>query len=209
MTNNPTRRLRQHNGELVGGAKYTKLRKGEGKWIFYGWIKSNNILIISHNIAYADKLLHIFKNIKITLLVINNYEIGSFLKLKEKYNFINIYFLGYYYNCLEPIKEICKNNIYDTIIVDPGNEISSQIISTTLGILLCKDYLHKEGTYIEFCLLPDNINYTSNYIYIHYLLYKCFYYHNNNDLNFYYLINKNYPTLLIYNNFSYNIMCII
>ena len=169
------------------------------------FIKSNNILIISHNIAYADKLLHIFKNIKITLLVINNYEIGSFLKLKEKYNFINIYFLGYYYNCLEPIKEICKNNIYDTIIVDPGKEISSQIISTTLGILLCKDYLHKEGTYIEFCLLPDNINYTSNYIYIHYLLYKCFYYHNNNDLNFYYLINKNYPTLLIYNNFTYNI----
>lgn len=169
------------------------------------FIKSNNILIIAHNIAYTDKLLHIFKSIKITLLVINNYEIGSFLTLKEKYNFVNIYFLGYYYNCLEPIKEICKNNIYDTIIVDPGTEISSQIISIALGILLCKDYLHKEGTYIQYCLIPDNINYTSNYIYIHNLLYKCFHYHNNNDLNFYYLINKKYPTLLIYNNFTYNI----
>ena len=42
MTNNPTRRLRQHNGELVGGAKYTKSRKGEGDWLFYGWIKVIN-----------------------------------------------------------------------------------------------------------------------------------------------------------------------
>ena len=27
------RRLRQHNGELVGGARYTKSQKGEGQWI--------------------------------------------------------------------------------------------------------------------------------------------------------------------------------
>ena len=31
-----------------------------------------------------------FKNIKITLLVINNYEIGSFITLKKKYNFVKI-----------------------------------------------------------------------------------------------------------------------
>jgi len=37
-TNNSIRRLRQHNGELVGGAKYTKNMKGEGEWTYYGHI---------------------------------------------------------------------------------------------------------------------------------------------------------------------------
>jgi len=35
-TNNPQRRIRQHNGELVGGAKYTKMKKNNGEWIYYG-----------------------------------------------------------------------------------------------------------------------------------------------------------------------------
>jgi putative endonuclease len=39
-TNNTTRRIRQHNGELVGGAKYTKLNKDNGQWLFYGMIKN-------------------------------------------------------------------------------------------------------------------------------------------------------------------------
>ncbi len=37
-TNNSQRRIRQHNGELVGGAKYTKMKKSEGEWIYYGQI---------------------------------------------------------------------------------------------------------------------------------------------------------------------------
>lgn len=42
ITNNPIRRLRQHNGELVGGAKYTTSNKGNGAWIIYGFIKNVN-----------------------------------------------------------------------------------------------------------------------------------------------------------------------
>jgi putative endonuclease len=38
ITNNPERRIRQHNGELVGGAKYTKMKKGNGIWEYYGFI---------------------------------------------------------------------------------------------------------------------------------------------------------------------------
>ena len=38
-TNNTKRRIRQHNGDLVGGAKYTKINKGTGEWSFYGMIK--------------------------------------------------------------------------------------------------------------------------------------------------------------------------
>ena len=38
MTNNINRRIRQHNGELVGGAKYTKNKKNEGEWLIYGTI---------------------------------------------------------------------------------------------------------------------------------------------------------------------------
>jgi predicted GIY-YIG superfamily endonuclease len=38
ITNNPNRRIRQHNGELVGGAKYTKMKKGDGFWEYYGFI---------------------------------------------------------------------------------------------------------------------------------------------------------------------------
>ena len=39
-TNNSIRRLRQHNGELVGGAKYTTSKKGDGCWQYYGKISN-------------------------------------------------------------------------------------------------------------------------------------------------------------------------
>jgi predicted GIY-YIG superfamily endonuclease len=38
MTNNPPRRIRQHNGELVGGARYTSNFKKDGEWLYYGHI---------------------------------------------------------------------------------------------------------------------------------------------------------------------------
>ncbi len=40
ITNNTVRRLRQHNGELVGGAKYTTNNKELGEWVFYGFIRN-------------------------------------------------------------------------------------------------------------------------------------------------------------------------
>jgi len=40
ITNKPERRIRQHNGELVGGAKYTTSNKAEGEWKFYGFIRN-------------------------------------------------------------------------------------------------------------------------------------------------------------------------
>jgi predicted GIY-YIG superfamily endonuclease len=39
-TNNLNRRIRQHNKELVGGAKYTTNYKGNGEWMYYGYIKN-------------------------------------------------------------------------------------------------------------------------------------------------------------------------
>jgi predicted GIY-YIG superfamily endonuclease len=38
ITNHPERRLRMHNGELKGGARYTTMRKGTGEWMYYGCI---------------------------------------------------------------------------------------------------------------------------------------------------------------------------
>ena len=35
ITNNSNRRIRQHNGDLEGGAKYTRMKKGEGEWIYH------------------------------------------------------------------------------------------------------------------------------------------------------------------------------
>jgi len=35
ITNNLQRRIRQHNGELVGGAKYTTANKGTGQWVLH------------------------------------------------------------------------------------------------------------------------------------------------------------------------------
>ena len=40
ITNNSERRLRQHNGIIKGGAKYTRMKKEDGEWIYYLKIKN-------------------------------------------------------------------------------------------------------------------------------------------------------------------------
>ena len=35
----PKRRLRQHNGEIKGGAKYTRMKKGDGNWVYHSKIE--------------------------------------------------------------------------------------------------------------------------------------------------------------------------
>ncbi len=42
VTNNSTRRLRQHNGEIKGGARYTHAFKGTGCWQYYLQIRNVN-----------------------------------------------------------------------------------------------------------------------------------------------------------------------
>lgn len=41
ITNNSVRRLRQHNGIIKGGARYTNAKRGEGEWKYY--LKIHNL----------------------------------------------------------------------------------------------------------------------------------------------------------------------
>jgi predicted GIY-YIG superfamily endonuclease len=41
VTNNSDKRIRQHNGEIKGGAKYTRARKKNGIWKYY--LKISNL----------------------------------------------------------------------------------------------------------------------------------------------------------------------
>jgi len=78
ITNNKERRLRQHNGELVGGAKYTCANKGDGRWVFYGYISSNPDTILEKNQA-----LSIEKKIKIM-----SRKLSGNINPNEEYNIV-------------------------------------------------------------------------------------------------------------------------
>lgn len=83
ITNNTIRRIRQHNGELVGGAKYTKINKGDGSWIFYGFIKN----------LHKKLALSFEKKIKIKSRRMSGTPIEkrekAIRKILEEYNLIN------------------------------------------------------------------------------------------------------------------------
>ena len=89
MTNNQERRIRQHNGNLVGGAKYTTNFKKDGEWLYYGTINNltknialsieKKIQIKSRKISGKSPLERRLKAIEIILSDYNNL-----------YNFITI-----------------------------------------------------------------------------------------------------------------------
>ena len=76
-TNNSVRRIRQHNGDLVGGAKYTSNKKQDGEWVYYGCIKNlekcqalsieKKIQIKSRKVSGKTPLLRRLKAIEIIL----------------------------------------------------------------------------------------------------------------------------------------------
>jgi hypothetical protein len=154
------------------------------------YIQLNKILIVSSNINFADACLSILKNIKIILFVYNNREIGSFLKLKEKYkDNIDIYYIGSYlnYNAYNNIKNILLKTdikLFNTIIVDNGtiNKFNYQKNGVISSILLSKYFLEKNGCFILFANLPHKNNL---YTYSLNLLYEQFIFHNLNEFSSY------------------------
>jgi hypothetical protein len=175
--------------------------------IYLGYLTLNNILIISQNINFVDKIASIFKNICIYFFVFNNTEIGSFILLKKKYPFINIYFIGNKLNIysFNIINKIIKNKIFNTIVIDLGNleDKYIHINGTIFGILLSKKYLDVNNIgscYIKYSLLP--INKYDIYTILLNIEYDYFQIHNNNDTYWFSFVNRTLPTLFIYNNFK-------
>jgi hypothetical protein len=163
---------------------------------------SNNILLVTCNIHFADIILNNYKNINITIIVINCFTISSFILLKKKYkNLINIYFAGNIINyyLYETIVKICKNNKYDTIIIDSGyfynNNYQEKI--TALSILLCNQFLNKGGNLIKYTFIPDN-NLFFNLLNYEYILFNNHTYKNYD----YFTLNLKRSTILIYSKFN-------
>ena len=169
------------------------------------YVKIDKILILSSNINFADTCLGVFKNIKVVLFVYNNNEIGSFLKLKEKYkNNIDIYYIGSFvdYNIFNNIKDILlkTNNIsFNTIIVDNTtyNQYKHQEKNIIISILLIKYFLDKNGCFKLFTIIPNTNNY---YTYCLNLLYEQFMFHNLNEISKYYIKSHINYTIFVFSN---------
>lgn len=80
ITVNPPRRIRQHNCELKGGAKYTSANKGNGEWLYYGYIDDVD----------KSKALSIEKRIKI-----KSKKMCGKTPLDRRINAINILLIDY------------------------------------------------------------------------------------------------------------------
>jgi len=81
ITNNSVRRLRQHNGDLKGGAKYTCAFKGDGEWRYYLKISNlskSNALSIERTAKNKRKgakgIKAIDKRLNVLLPILENYK---------------------------------------------------------------------------------------------------------------------------------------
>jgi predicted GIY-YIG superfamily endonuclease len=91
ITNNCNQRIRQHNCEIVGGAKYTTMNKNDGIWIYYGFI--NNLekkisLSLEKKIKIKSKKLTgspLEKRIKAINYIINSYNLLNEIKINFNY----------------------------------------------------------------------------------------------------------------------------
>jgi predicted GIY-YIG superfamily endonuclease len=88
ITNNPEQRIRKHNGEIVGGAKYTKMKKGNGLWEYYGFILG----LEKYEALSIEKKIHIYskrtkgnspleKRLNCIYNILKNYNYLSFTEL--------------------------------------------------------------------------------------------------------------------------------
>jgi len=85
ITNNPNQRIRKHNGIISGGAKYTKMKKDNGIWEYYGFIlglDKSTALSIEKKIHLFSKKTHgntpLEKRINCINNLLKNYEQLSF-----------------------------------------------------------------------------------------------------------------------------------
>jgi putative endonuclease len=80
ITNNKQRRIRQHNGEITGGAKYTTANLGFGEWIYYGWIAAKESILEKNRALSIEKKIKIrSKKLKGTPIEIRIGAINSLL----------------------------------------------------------------------------------------------------------------------------------
>jgi predicted GIY-YIG superfamily endonuclease len=88
ITNNAERRIRQHNGLIKGGAKYTKNYKGNGEWEYYGFI-----LGLDKSTALSiEKKVHIYTKKTFGKTSLER-RINCINKILEEYSFFEFVFL--------------------------------------------------------------------------------------------------------------------
>jgi predicted GIY-YIG superfamily endonuclease len=126
-TNNPKRRIRQHNGELSGGARYTTSAIANSPvvnpWDFAVIITTSDAfekrtaLSLEWYIKYVSRKAHLKKG---TLL--NRLNALVTCLMMEKYSG-NDFVLYVNDSCIDMLTNICEPEFASTIIVMPLNEI--------------------------------------------------------------------------------------